>query len=101
MIKIQNIISSEKFLIIEGGKFQWQCFGNNARYLDFESNTSCVFDSETGVIFIVDYERDDKFYRYVNPEYIEEYIAECEFRNVKPYEIIDGVEAIKVQKLGS
>ena len=73
MIKIQNIISSEKFLIIEGGKFQWQCFGNNARYLDFESNTSCVFDSETGVIFIVDYERDDKFYRYVNPEYMEEY----------------------------
>lgn len=100
MIKIQNIIASEKFLIIEGGKFQWQCFGDNARYLDFESNTSTVFDSVTGDIYILDYQRDEKFYRYVNQDYMEQYLAECEFREVKPYDIVDGIEAIKVTKLG-
>ena len=37
--------------IIGGDKYSWQCYGENARYLDMEKNVDIVFDEKTHEIY--------------------------------------------------
>lgn len=72
IIKITNFKMNE-----ENIPFLWNCFGKNARILDFNSNNlsysvSCVFDSETQKIYEVNIcSSDSKYYRWIDENFIE------------------------------
>lgn len=75
--------------IVGGTEHQWTCW-NNARFLDYESeygHASVVFDTDTQTVYsaeISDKENKHKPYRWLNPNYKDEYIAEAKKRDVNP-----------------
>ena len=57
MITLKEWIELVGYRISGGSEYQWQCFGNNARFIDCESadySTSAVFDSATQEMFQVE-----------------------------------------------
>lgn len=73
-LKMVNIALDHK--IVGGSEYQWNCFGPNARYLDFESKygtASIVFDAETQNVYEATVYREEEniAYRYIDPNFIE------------------------------
>jgi hypothetical protein len=68
--------------ITGGSEYNWQCYGLNARYLDYESDhahVSVLFDSKTQVVYEASInDKDNKVtpYRWLNPEYKDKYYTE-------------------------
>lgn len=82
--------------IIAGSEYGWQCWAN-ARYLDYESEhayASVIFNYTTQEIYsaeISDKLDKHKPYRWLNPEYKQLHLDECEKRNINPNEAWDGM----------
>ena len=76
--------------ITGGSEYSWQCYGSNARYLDYESDhahASVLFDSETQVVYEASVNaKDEKLtpYRWINPEYKDAYYAESANKKIDP-----------------
>ena len=76
--------------ITGGSTYHWQCYGPNARYLDYESDyahASVLFDSKTQVVYEASVNaKDEKLtpYRWLNPEYKDAYYAESADKKVDP-----------------
>ena len=89
-MQLSDIIQSAKYKIVDGSEYLWNCFGNNTRILDFSgfeseqnSGVSCMFDSKTQQVYEVNiYTNNDKWYRWIDEEYIEKYKEECASRNI-------------------
>lgn len=88
MITIKEFLEAVQYRITDGSQFQWQCFGENARYLDSEDggkqySTSIVFDTLTQEVYVAeawDYKR-NRFYRYFGSrDFMQAYRTECESR---------------------
>jgi len=96
-MQLKDLCESFEFKIIGGSDYQWDCYGPNARYLDFESDYahgSCLFDTITQEIYEATVNsRDDNVrpYRWLNPNTKEEYISECEVKGIDPNNAWDGV----------
>ena len=45
--------------IVGGDKYDWTCYGDNARYLDMEKNIDVIFDEETEEIYEISIRSDD------------------------------------------
>lgn len=75
--------------IVGGSEHQWNCWGN-ARFLDYESDyayVSVVFNIRTQEVYVAEVnDKDNKHkpYRWLNPEYKEDYLAEAKERGVNP-----------------
>jgi hypothetical protein len=88
--------------ITGGSEFLWQCYGDNARFLDYESkhgDVSVVFDSVTQTVYeasVSDKDTSIKPYRWLNPEYKENHFAEAKTRGVDPYQAWDDVKWVDV-----
>lgn len=71
-----EIIQAAQYKIVEGSDYQWQCYGKNARMLDFtsdggDSGVNCIFDSVDQTIYeVCVYPKKGECYRWVNPEYL-------------------------------
>ena len=76
--------------ITGGSNYHWQCYGPNARYLDYESDhahASVLFDSETQVVYEASVNaKDEKLtpYRWLNPEYKDAYYTESAYKGIDP-----------------
>jgi len=81
--------------ITGGSTYHWQCYGPNARYLDYESDhahASVLFDSETQVVYEASVNaKDEKLtpYRWINPEYKDAYYAEASNKGINPNQAWD------------
>jgi hypothetical protein len=92
--------------IVGGSPHLWDCFGSNSRYLDFESEYaygSIIFDSKNQVVYQAEVSAKEDGndglpgpYRWVNPDYLEAYVAECKKRNVEPFEAWDDVRYVQI-----
>lgn len=75
--------------IVGGSGYQWNCYPE-ARFMDYESDHAhaCVlFSTETQVIYcaeINDKSNQYKPYRWLNPDYKDEYLVEAKDRGVNP-----------------
>ena len=79
------------YKITEGSEYQWSCFGNNAYTLDSwngeqEGHTvSVLFDTTDQTVYTMsayDYIA-NRAYRWMNPDFVEAYRAECASRSCK------------------
>jgi hypothetical protein len=90
MIYLNDFFNLVNFKITGGSEYLWNCFGNNARFLDSEQenqDTSCIFDAQTQELYVLHFShmvKEDTFeaYRWINPKYKEKYIEEHNQRNI-------------------
>jgi hypothetical protein len=85
-----------------GSEFTWQCYGPDARYLDFESeyaHGSVIFDAKTQGVYEAEVsakeDGDDNLpgpYRYFNPDFKSAYLRECNERGIDPDHAWDDVK---------
>ena len=86
-----------------GSEYGWNCFGPNARYLDFESDyahSSVVFDSENQTVYLAEISRkegDTGTYQWINPEFKSGYLAECKRRKIDPHHAWDNVRYTELE----
>ena len=88
-MNLLEAIESLEGKITGGSEHQWECYGPNARFLDFESeyaHASLIFDSVNQTVYVAEInDKDNKFaYRWMNPEFKEQYMDECAERGVDP-----------------
>lgn len=93
--------------ITDGSEYQWQSFGPNARYLDFESDYahgSVIFDTVSQTVYQADVsakpDGDDNLpgpYRFLNPEFREQFINECKERKVEPFHAWDNTSYTELE----
>jgi hypothetical protein len=95
---LMQIIEATGARITGGSEYLWNCYGPNARFLDFadQDHTECasvVFDSKTQQVYqlemhVLGY---DQAFAWRNPSYESAYQAECAERNVEPNVAWDDV----------
>lgn len=87
-MNIQQIMEATQFKISGGSKYQWSCFGDNARYIDFSIEgenevVSLVFDSVNQTIYQVEFfPNDTTTYSWINPEFIDALKKEHSIKNI-------------------
>lgn len=80
-MKLIDLLINIRPLITGGGKFQWNCFGDNSWMLDL-NKASVVFDTETNEIYEIEFHEytdnheDWVIYRWFHPDYQEQYLKE-------------------------
>ena len=86
-----------------GSEYQWDCYGYNVRFLDYESDyahASVVFDTQTQIVYeaqVNSKDEDVKPYRWLNPDTKEKYLAECKERNIDPNNAWDNVSWVDTE----
>lgn len=87
------------YRITEGSDYGWQCFGNNAYMLDSWNGAhdetgytvNIIFDNQTQIVYQMeawDY-KNEREYRWINPDFKEAYEAESKQRSVPLNESLD------------
>ena len=97
MITLKEYLEAIDFKITGGSEYQWKCFGDNARYLDCESqelnefSVHCIFDSVDQTVYSIeawDY-GNDRVYRWIHPAYIKKHMKACAKHDVDVYSACD------------
>lgn len=102
---LSEIVQAAKFKITEGSEFLWNCFGNNARYLDFStkignSGASCVFDADTQQVYKVEiYSSNNKWYRWIDEDFIQAIKKESAVRDVDFSQALDDTQWIELDNV--
>lgn len=89
MITLQDFLHAVDYRITGGSEFQWQCFGDHARYLDCNvdidrASASVIFDSRDQTVYQVtayDYTA-DRAYRWTHPDWVSNHQQEVAERGV-------------------
>ena len=95
---IKNFLEAIEYEITGSEKFTWDCYGPDARYFDFEidlnTSISAIFSIKTQQVFEVQVVNAfwKKAFSWQDPQYVEQYIAECNRRNVAPFQAFDDVQ---------
>ena len=102
-MKLIDVITAAEGRVSGGDKFQWKCWGDNARFMEFADINgsefcSVVFDAKTYdvydiEIFIPD---TDICFRWFNPTFIDSYINEAKARNIDYMLAWDSIKFIPV-----
>jgi hypothetical protein len=102
-MKLIDVITAAEGRVSGGDKFQWKCWGDNARFMEFADINgsefcSVVFDTKTYdvydiEIFIPD---TDICFRWFNPAFIDSYINEAKVRNIDYMLAWDSIKFIPV-----
>ena len=99
---IKDYLEAIDFAITGGEKFCWQCYGPDARYLDFEidlnTSISAIFSTKDQRVFRV--EVSNVFWRkafaWDDMEFYPIYLNECQRRHVIPQQAFDDVNYAQV-----
>ena len=87
-MNLKDVNENFEHRITGGSEYTWNCYGPNARYLDYESNYgsgTCIFDSQTQEIYEVSVEvkeSENRPYRWLNPNTKQVMFDESSYRNV-------------------
>lgn len=105
MITLKEFMEVVDYRITEGSSYQWQCFGSNAYGLDSWNGDydgysfTIIFDTRTQEVYEVqahDY-RNNRAYRLINPEYVDEHKAEARSREVNINEAWENVNYVDLE----
>ena len=91
--------------IRDSNEYLWQCFGHDARVLDFADTDgtvycSVVFDTVTYNVYEVSMNVPgyDQAFRWLDPAFRSHYIAECVKRHIDPDQAWDQVKYIDIDE---
>lgn len=104
-MNLLEIINACQARITGGSEYQWQCYGSNARYMDFsdQDGTECVsvvMDAQTQKVYelnmyVPGY---DQAFVWRHPDHVGSYLAECTVRGIVPNVAWDSVKYIEVDE---
>lgn len=99
MITIKDFMEAVQYKITEGSEYMWNCYGPNARSLDYWNGetgaggrtVTMVFDTQTQFVYQMEAwdQSTDAAYRWIHPGYIEGVVAESQSRGVDFYQSFD------------
>lgn len=89
IMHIQTLLELIQFRIHSADDYQWKCYGNNIKIMDFEDENgvevgTALFstqDKQVREIYVFD---DEVAHRWIAPEYRDAYLAECAKRKINP-----------------
>lgn len=107
MTRLKEFFEAIEYKITEGSKYQWNCFGPNAHQIDSWNGSNgkdgyticCIFDTVDQTVYSIeawDY-GPERFYRWINPLYLEAFKKECVANKVDLKEASDGTNFIDVE----
>lgn len=107
MITLKDFMETIQYKITEGSEYCWDCYGPNAYSLDSWNGESdegghtitTVFDKQDQTVYQMeawDY-TNHRCYRWINPNYIDEYKEECERRDIDFKNAYDNVDFIDLE----
>jgi hypothetical protein len=106
-MNLSNINETLDHKIVGGSDYQWECYGPNARFLDYESKyayCTVVYNSETSEIYQAEvsvnrpaWDTDKKPYRWLNPNTKDSLFAESAKRNIDVQFAWDDVKWIDLE----
>lgn len=97
-MNLEKLLYATECRISESSKYLWECYGENARIIDFagpkeeESMISAIFDSKTRKVFEVNINTQNAPIRWIDPEYIKGYQDESADKNIDFNNAWDDVE---------
>lgn len=104
-MKLIDVILAAEGRVCGGTNYGWNCWGPNARFMDFadvdgQEFANCVFDTKTYdvydlQIFVPGY---DQCFVWLNPEFKDAYLNECKMKNTDPLKAYDNVFFTEVDK---
>lgn len=89
--------------ITGGSEYQWNCYGFDARFLDYESDyahATVVFDTTTQTVYEATVNSKDESvrpYRWLNPDTKQEYLNECKQKNIDPNVVWDDTKWVDLE----
>lgn len=102
-MQLKDVNESLNHQISGGSEYDWQCYGANARFLDYTSSyatSSCVFDTLTQEIYEVHVEftnSEKRPYRWLNPNTKQTMYDESAYREIDADQAWDDVKWIDLE----
>jgi len=102
-MQLKDVNESLDHRISGGSEYGWKCYGENARYLDYESDYatgSCVFDTKTHEVYEASVElkeSEQRPYRWLNPLFKHVMYEEALYRTVDADQAWDDVKWIDLE----
>jgi len=104
-MNLSKIIQALDYKVTGGSEYCWNCFGPDARFLDFESeyaHASIVFDSKNQTVYeaTVTDKKDDSDkgpYRWLNPETKSAHHDEAKSKGVNVNKAWDNIDWIELE----
>jgi hypothetical protein len=88
---LHEIMIAAKSRVCGGTEYQWQCYGPDARYIDFSDTdgteySSVVFDTKNQTVYelAVYVPGYDQAFIWRHSDFEQAYISECQTRNIEP-----------------
>lgn len=106
-MNLSEFIKNFDSKITDGSEYGWNCYGYDARYLDFESkyaHASIIYNCKNQTVYQANIsckeDGDDNLpnpYQWFNPEYRENFMKECTSRGTDPHHAWDDVYYIELE----
>ena len=105
MITLRDFMEVTDYKITEGSDFLWNCYGPTVHSLDSWNQSQVghtvhvVFDTTSQEVYemsVCDYSK-NLAYRWINPEYIKDYLDEAKSKGINPYVAYDEVNYIDLE----
>lgn len=98
-MELLDVVTAARGRISGGDPYLWNCFGDNAQFLEFRDASGrgfahCIYDTMTYDIYQVHLEvpQQDKALLWTSPKYLQQYLLECQQHNIDPYLAWDTVQ---------
>ena len=100
-MNIHEVLAAGQNRVQGGCQYMWGCFGTSAFYIllgpegdDKPKQVAVVFDKDVGIVYAVELfdTEQGRAWHWVNPLWVEPYLAECDVRGVDPDEAYDNVK---------
>jgi hypothetical protein len=102
MTTLKDYFEAIEYKITEGSDYLWQCYGPDAHQLDSQTEDytiNVVFDKLNQTVYQLeawDY-RTDRYYRWINPSYLEAFKDECTEREIDYRNAIDTTNFVDLE----
>jgi hypothetical protein len=101
-MELKDYFEAIEYKITEGSDYLWQCYGPNAHQLDSQTEDytiNVIFDKVNQTVYQLeawDY-RTDRYYRWINPSYLEAFKDECTEREIDYRNAIDTTNFVDLE----
>lgn len=97
-MNLMEIVSAANGRVKGAADYEWECFGDTARYLDIGNEdvgqqAAVIFDTDDGTVYAMEIflPQAPAAFRWIDERYADLFIKECMMRNVDPNIAFDSV----------
>lgn len=102
-MKLKTFLEAIDYKITEGSEYCWNIYGDHTHRLERQTESgntlTCVFDTVDQTVYELEAwdNTSDRVYRWIHPDYVEAYKAECVDRSVVFENAYDNVDFTDIE----